>query len=240
MSWKNLIFVVLLWLLIGMQNHLHSILTHILRTAFLRFPVRRYSKSWPTCWAMRISDPRVMIVFVIHSILIYTPYLTCKQQVVTSNTGPNFGVPSNPTFWFRNILISWQSLLTTGHWICELWKFFSIFRHEILCDFNNIQESCIHTKCAQSVLLWLLFNSFSVSLQKKSFCTRSSLFKGTIVLITIGHKRGTRLSSNNGFPRSIMKRFTFFTHFCDCSVRTELIYKLIGRKKVVIVSWSAQ
>ena len=37
MSWQNHAFVVLLWPLTSLQNHLHSILTHILRTAFLRF-----------------------------------------------------------------------------------------------------------------------------------------------------------------------------------------------------------
>ena len=41
------------------------------------------------------------------------------------------------------------------------------------------------------------------------------------------HKRRTRtgLSSHDGFPRSVTKRFRFFTHFCDCSVKTELIYR---------------
>ena len=39
----------LLWPLIGLQNHPHSILTHILRTALLRFPARCCSNSWPTC-----------------------------------------------------------------------------------------------------------------------------------------------------------------------------------------------
>ena len=36
------------------------------------------------------------------------------------------------------------------------------------------------------------------------------------------HKRGTRLFSHNGSSRVI--GFIFFTHFCDCSVKTELIY----------------
>ena len=39
------------------------------------------------------------------------------------------------------------------------------------------------------------------------------------------HEWGTRLSCHNGFPRSVMKRFIFFTHFCDCSAKTELIYR---------------
>ena len=83
MSWPNLVFVVLLWPLIGSQNHPHSISTYILRTALLRFPARGCSSSWP----MRNCDPRVRIVSA-DLILISTPYLPCKQQVATSNTGP--------------------------------------------------------------------------------------------------------------------------------------------------------
>ena len=33
------------------------------------------------------------------------------------------------------------------------------------------------------------------------------------------------MSSHNGLPRSIVKSFVFFKHFCDCSVKTELIYR---------------
>ena len=51
--------MVLLWPLIAMQNHLHSISTHILRAALLRFPAHCCSNS-----AMRNSDPGVRIVFV--------------------------------------------------------------------------------------------------------------------------------------------------------------------------------
>ena len=53
MSWQKYVFVVLIWPFIGLQNHPHSILTHILRTAFLRFPARCCSpyccsSPWPT------------------------------------------------------------------------------------------------------------------------------------------------------------------------------------------------
>ena len=36
---------------------------------------------------------------------------------------------------------------------CELWEFCSVFRPEVLSNFNNIQKSCIHTKFAQFVCL---------------------------------------------------------------------------------------
>ena len=48
-SQQVLFFVVLLWPLIGMQNHSHLISTHILRTALLRFPARCWSDSSQTC-----------------------------------------------------------------------------------------------------------------------------------------------------------------------------------------------
>ena len=53
MSWQKYVLVVLLWPLIGLQNHLQSILTQSLRTAFLRFPARCRlgpccSSLWPT------------------------------------------------------------------------------------------------------------------------------------------------------------------------------------------------
>ena len=40
MSWQKYVFVVLLWPLIGSQKQVHSISTHNLRTASLRFPAR--------------------------------------------------------------------------------------------------------------------------------------------------------------------------------------------------------
>ena len=52
---------------------------------------------------------------------------------------------------------------------------------------------------------------------------------------------GTREASEAcSSPCSIVIRFIFFTHFCDSPVKTELIYKIILLKTVVIVSKSAQ
>ena len=89
-------------------------------------------------------------------ILISTPYLPCKQQVATFQHGPNFGVPSDPTFRFRSTFVSWQSVFTTGR-CTELWEFCSVFPHEILSNFNNIQKSCIHTKFCSICLVVIAF-----------------------------------------------------------------------------------
>ena len=89
------------------------------------------------------------------SILISTLYLPYRQQVVTSNTGSNLGVPSDPTFLVQ---IYFHLLARCTHdRPLNLWsvrEFFTVFRHEILSDFNCGQESCMSTKFGHSVLLW--------------------------------------------------------------------------------------
>ena len=59
MSWQKFVFVVLLESLIGSQKQVHSILTHGLRTAFLRFSAEKF---WPTsengpCWKTQFWFP---------------------------------------------------------------------------------------------------------------------------------------------------------------------------------------
>ena len=96
----------------------------------------------------------------------------------------------------------------------------------MLSDFNNIQESCIHTKFAQSVLLWKLFNSFSESLQWKILCEHDHHYpKARLSWSRLARMRNSIVLPQRGFTLSTMKRFKIFTHFCDCSVKTELIYR---------------
>ena len=86
-------------------------------------------------------------------ILISTPYLTVQITGCNFQHGPNFGVSLDPSFRLWGFFFSWKSVFTTGHCI-KLWEFCSVFRHEILSDFNNNQKSCIHTNVTQFVLLW--------------------------------------------------------------------------------------
>ena len=58
-----------------------------------------------------------------------------------------------------------------------------------------------------------------------------------VCLDHIWHERETRLFFHNGSSRMI--GFIFFTHFCDCFVKTELIY-INNCAKVLIFSKSAQ
>ena len=121
--------ILFLWLCFGLWSgckmQLHSILTHILRTAFLRFPARcrlgpcrwtpwptysSHEKFWPmseNCLCLQIQFWLLLHIYLANSWL----WLPTRAQ---------FGVHSDPTFWFRWIFVYWQGVLTTGHWICEL------------------------------------------------------------------------------------------------------------------------
>ena len=86
-------------------------------------------------------------------ILISTPYLPCRQQVETSNTGPILVFPL-----IRHVGSSVSSSLgrvcsrqATASVNCENSAVSFVMKYSPI--FNNIQGSCIHTKFAQSVLL---------------------------------------------------------------------------------------
>ena len=69
---------------------------------------------------MRNSDPGVSIVSV-HGHDTDLNYIFAVQATgYNFQDGTNFGVSSDPTFRFRCFFISWQSVLATGHCICEL------------------------------------------------------------------------------------------------------------------------
>ena len=86
-------------------------------------------------------------------ILIPTPYLPCRQQVVTANMGPILVFPRIQPFGSEESS-SLGKVYSRQATESVIWEFFSVFRHEVLSEINNIQESCIHTKFAQSVLSW--------------------------------------------------------------------------------------
>ena len=58
-----------------------------------------------------------------------------------------------------------------------------------------------------------------------SSCCAGSPVKGMCVFITLGTNNGLDCPLTTGLPRSMVIGFIFFTHFCDCSVKTELIYR---------------
>ena len=50
------------------------------------------------------------------------------------------------------------------------------------------------------------------------------------VLITLGTNDGLDCPLTHNGSRSVVTRFKFFTHFCDCSVKTQLSYRNICAK----------
>ena len=138
---------------------------------------------------MRNSDPRVRIVFVYkfnsNSHSIFTLQMTgCNFQY-----GPSLGVPSDLTFRVSWFFISWQSVLTTSHWICELWELFSVFRHEILSDFNCFKnpasvQNLITRSCCDSL-----------STRSWCFCNWSSRARSSVEGVIINELVGTNKES---------------------------------------------
>ena len=108
-------------------------------------------------------------------------------------------------------------------WNCE--KICSVFRHEILSNFNNTQKSYIHTEFTQCVLLWQLLYFFSILLQLKILIRWVITIEENFVLITLSTSEELDCPITTRSLRSFVKGFIFFTHFCDCSVLTELIYR---------------
>ena len=187
---------------------------------------------------MRMSEPRVRIVFVIDSTLIYTPYLPCRQQVETSNTGPILAFARIQPFGSEKFssLGKVFSRQATESVNCENSSVSFVMKYcAITTTFKNPApiQNMLNLSCCDN------FSIRSPYLCKKIFLCRIISIQKHVCHDHTWHKRGTRLSSHNGFLRSIMKGFIFFTHFCDCSVKTEQIYRLIGQTTVVIVSWSA-
>ena len=76
--------------------------------------------------SMRNSDPRVRIVFVYRFNSNFHSIFTLQITGCDFQHGSNIGVPSNPNFRVSWFFISWQSVLTTCHWFCNLWELVSV------------------------------------------------------------------------------------------------------------------
>ena len=167
-----------------------------------------------------IFDQRVRIVFVYRFNSYFHSILTLQITGCDFQHGSNFDVRPNPNFWVRWFFISWQNVLTTCHWFCELWEFFSVLCHEILSDSNCCRESCNNTNLNHTILLWEPFNSFLVLLQKiflrKIIDRKCKCFHPQ----TCWHTHWDRLSCQYGSPRSYMANFVFLTLIWNCSENT--------------------
>ena len=172
---------------------------------------------------MRNSDPRVIIVFVYRFNSNFHSTFTLYATSCNFKYGPNFGVPSDPTFRFRSFLISWQSVLTTNP-------------DSVNCE--NSSVSFVMKYCPTSTVVR---NTASVQnlitrFRCDSLSTRSWYFLQEIFLRkiigrrcrnfdqrTCRHKQWVRLSCQHKSPCSYTAVFAFFTQTSNCSVHTELI-----------------
>ena len=101
-----------------------------LRIAFLRFPSSCRCRLYWFIQAVRNSDQWMRNVIVHGVNLDFHSCFTLWATGCNFQCESNFGVPSNSTFRINWICVFWQGVFTIGHQICELWEFFSVFRHE--------------------------------------------------------------------------------------------------------------
>ena len=130
------------------------------------------------------------------------------------------GQLSSCRWW--SIIFRKSMLTSTNAW--KLCLISSVFSHETLFNFNNTQnpasiQNLLNLSCCESLSIrssqcchpkfWFVVPTFSKEISVLiSLCTINWL----------SHQCTT-------LPWSTVKRFMFFTHFRDCSVKTELIYR---------------
>ena len=213
-----------------------------------------YSSSWTSGISVSLSIKSVTNLFrpweiLTHEwelslftdiILISTPYLPCRQQVATSNTGPILVFPRIQPFGSdaSSSLGKVYSRHPTASVNCEKSSVSFVMK---CCPTSTTVRN---PASVQNLLNLSCCDNFSIRspylCNSNSLSVGSSLFKGTLVLITCGTNEELDCSPTAGLHRSIMIGFIFFTHVCDCSVKTELIYRSNVRKTVSIVPSSAQ
>ena len=135
------------------KNHLHSILTHILRNCISEVSCSLLFKFITILFMpWEILTHEWKLTLFIDMCLISTPYLPCKQQVVTSNTGTILVFPLIHPFGSDVSSSLGKSVLARSNCTCELWKFCSIFRHEITVRFPSTKTIRILTRSTDIIL----------------------------------------------------------------------------------------
>ena len=182
--------------------------------------------------AMRNSDPRVSLVSAPRHNSDLTSMFTVQTTGCNFQYGPNFGVSLDPAFPLWCCFFSWKSVFTTSH-CTKLWEISSVFRNEICPNsttFRNLAS-------LQNLLNLSCRDNFSI---RSPYCSNNRSLWTKVITIQrhfcrdhAWHEWRTWLPSHKGLPRSIVKGFTFFTHFCDCSVKTELIHRNNYSKNIV-------
>ena len=187
LSRQKYVFVVLLQPLIGLQKQMQSSSTQILRTSSRKFPARCRrslccSSPWPTyCNPWEIVTHEWKLYLFTETILTFHSIFTLQVTSCNFQHGPNFGVPSNRTFWVRWFFISWQSVLTTCHWFCKLWELFTVFCHEVLSVRHHLFSGILHENINLSLDLLvravpLVLGTFAINLVVQDLRSRCRCF----------------------------------------------------------------
>ena len=143
------------------------------------------------------------------------------QQVATSNTGPILLFPRIQPFGSDDFssLGKVYSRHATDTVNCENYSVSFVMKY---CPTLTVVRN---PASVQNLLNLSCCDNFSI--RSLYLCNGNSLCVGSshVCLYHTWHERGTRLSSHSGSPSSIVIGFILFTHFCDCTVKTELIYR---------------
>ena len=162
-------------------------------------------------WSMRNSDPGMSIVSVQRPNSDLNSTLTMQATGRDFQNGSNLCVSLDPSSRLWWSILPWKSVFTTGHWM-KLWKICSVFRPEVLSNFNNIQKSCIQ----QNLLNLSCCHSFSIRPPKccnrRSWLTGSSQSKGTSVFIILSTNEELDCSLTTGLP-VLSWRDSYSSHF---------------------------
>ena len=173
-------------------------------------------------------------------ILISTPYLPCKQQVATSNTGPILVFPRIHPFGCDapSSLGRVYSRQATASVNCENSAVSFVMKYcPISTTFRNPAsiQNLLNLSCCD---IFSIRSPYCCS--RRSLRAKSSQSKSTSVLITLGTNEELNFPPTTGCP-DLSRRVSYSSHiFCDCFVKTELIYRSNCAKTVLIVSQSAQ
>ena len=195
--------------MIGWHNHLHSFPTHILRTAFQRFPTRCCTNSWPTRLSHEKFWPMSHKCLWSRTILIRTPFL--QATGCNSQYGHYFGV----------LLAKCTHDRSPHLWIMRILQYLSSWNTVRL----QLLSGTVHTYniCSKFLLGELQFVLHILKIEILLVQNHSKV----CVCVLISHDTNDELDGpfTTGPHRSIVTRVTFSTHFFDCSVKTELIYR---------------
>ena len=146
------------------------------------------------------------------SILISTPYLPCKQLVVTSNTGPILVFPRIQPFASDDFssLGKENSRHVTGSANCKNSSMCFVMKY---CPTSTVFKNPASVQIFyQSIWLWKPFHSFLVLLQKIFLRRNLNRRSGCHYQQVCWREQWVRLLCQYGSPRTCLTRTVFLTH----------------------------